>query len=104
MKLDKMFTETFVATWEEAASTQNRNMERIAKHLTKLYKKNKRATILSLVAIAGTLYLAKSQKKSNDKIDRLEEHYKNLYEDYHNYVISHSEYNPDKDDDLFEDL
>lgn len=43
--------------------------------------------------------------KKAEEVDRLKEDLKDLREDYHHYVIDHSEYNPDKDDDaIWDDL
>lgn len=65
------------------------------------YGSNKAARLIIIPSIlligAGVIFAL-------DKIKTLEKKYENLEEDYHNYVIEHSEYKPDLDDDDWPDI
>lgn len=97
MIIAKALEPIVINSLDDMVRIYSRDMVDIAKDMVKLSRRNKKSLIFSLLALGGTIYLSTKEKKSSEKIDRLEEKYKNLYEDYHNYVISHAEYDPDKD-------
>ena len=85
-----------ISSLEDMLRLHSTDMELIARDLVRLGRRHKRATLLGLLALGGTLYLAKKEKETADKVDRLEESHRKLMDDYHNYVTYHAEYNPDK--------
>lgn len=94
-----------VSNLGDMVTLHNRNMEMVARDVIKLARKNKRATFLSLLAIAGTLYLSKKEKETADKLDQLKESHAKLESDFERYVMDHSEYNKENtyDDELLLD-
>lgn len=97
MKLNRVVT---VSNLEQMVNLHNHNMDWVVGELFRLNKHQKRTNLLAFTVGAGVLYLIKQNKKQADKVDRLEERVKTLTDDYHNYVMEHSEYDPDKDDEL----
>lgn len=90
-----------IAALEDMVKLHAVDMEGVARELVRLGKRNKRATLLSLLAIGGALYLGREHKKLTDKVDRLEEKQMNLQKDFDNCVIEHAGFVPDKyDEDL----
>ena len=89
--------QVIVGSLEEVVRLYNKNFDMIEKDMLKIIRKNKKATLLSLLASVGTLYLFKQNKKLADKVDRLEEKHKNLEEDYNNYVMSKQDFDYDED-------
>lgn len=90
--------QVIVGSLEEVVRLYNKNFDSIERDMLKIIRRNKKATLLSLFAAAGTLYLFKQNKALTDKVDRLEEKHKNLSEDYHSYVMSNKDV--DYDDDI----
>lgn len=91
-----------VTNLEDMVKLHNHNMEAVAKDICNLARKQKTLGLFSMCLGAGLFVLYKESEKQSKKIDRLEEKHKNLYEDYHSYVMANNgEYDPSKDDETY---